>query len=699
MSADNPNSTDTPAPPPPVGAFDPANPIPGQAIQANGGQFYYLGDNPTTGAPLWSSFVSAKSGAIVISGRLVDPETGTVIADFSNPSGGSGGGISPTTAYSEQQANARDAASLAQNQQQYQSTQDMQRAINDQQFALSQGTLTGTYGGAPTENARQFDQGQALNYYKYLSDVVANPRNIMQSLFQIRGQPAPAGSGQFSNVNTLQQFNAPQLRIQGQTIGYPSAGPSSVGGPAGALSSAGTAAGPSAPPGFVAPSYANPAAAAGRVQQALGPGVSWAAGNLAGFDKSGMPLTTGAPSQLGGGSPLLPGQTEDPTFQAFRQNVANNALGGNVTQEQAMNPKAVGPNGLAIYKKGGVMTETVVGKGTTTGKGYVFNENPRKPEGIVPASYLPKFLQQRHGQQVGGQKRYAIGGVIGDNTDPYLVDPYAGGSPTLYGPAPGTGSGPLPSGYDPTYSSTPIDYSTTTYNGVNAPPPTSPTPIPTATTDPTTTTISGVSAYGTPGGYSAPTTTAPAPTNTNPFSGPVSAPVSAPAPTGYVSPMVQQPAIQQPLGTPQASHNFTATGAPGPGLTPGAVSPAGTFGNLSGNMPQFLPGEDNGGAIGQLIASGYLPPFLSRTLAQARGVQSQGTNQPQALNLPGGLPLVSRLNELQMSPSEKSAFESLISASGIDPTDYWAYVDSLAPQGGTASFAPAFGNSFGAYRQ
>jgi hypothetical protein len=90
-----------------------------------------------------------------------------------------------------------------------------------------------------------------------------------------------------------------------------------------------------------------------------------------------------------------------------------------------------------------------------------------------------------------------------------------------------------------------------------------------------------------------------------------------------------------------------------------------------------------------------LPSFLGRTFAQQHGSTEFGTNQPQKFNLPNDVPLVSKLAYQQMSPSERSAFQSYISAYGIDPSDYFDYVQSVSPQGPSAR-DPLFGTPFSA---
>lgn len=95
---------------------------------------------------------------------------------------------------------------------------------------------------------------------------------------------------------------------------------------------------------------------------------------------------------------------------------------------------------------------------------------------------------------------------------------------------------------------------------------------------------------------------------------------------------------------------------------------------------------------------GAVPPFLARSLAQQKGIQEFGTNQPNPTILPPGAPALSTMAWSQMDPSEQQAFLSYISALGIDPADYLALIQRLAPQGGRAQ-APLFGASLTPYWQ
>ena len=99
-----------------------------------------------------------------------------------------------------------------------------------------------------------------------------------------------------------------------------------------------------------------------------------------------------------------------------------------------------------------------------------------------------------------------------------------------------------------------------------------------------------------------------------------------------------------------------------------------------------IPGSQFGGgniasALGQ---AGVIPPFLQRVLAQQQGDVTQGTNTPQAGGPPPGVPLVSSLALIQMSPSERLGFQGLVESSGMRWEDYLDLVKRSSPQGQAA---------------
>jgi len=650
------------------GTYDPTNPLPGQFIDANGGRFYVLGSDPKTGNPIWSSFVSDKGNTVVIGGRLVDAGTGQVLADFSSGAGGGGESLSPNTVYSNQQQNARDAAQLAQQQQQFLEKFGMDKAINDQTQQLKQGEALGYYNGKPTlerdrlsQDQSQFNTKTAIDYYTKLANLAANPRNFVELLNVTRGVPAPANSAQYSNVAQYQRGN----------------------------------------PNIPMPSFMSP------VEQRQ-PVAQQAAAN----PQSQVPGYNAATQSTGYTSPYqgLSGFNTDGTLR----------LAPNDPDKERL--MAAHPGQYRVgFAQGGVLPEPIVGRGLISGKTYTFNE--KGPEGVVPADMLPKFLQQRHGRAGA----YANGGMLGfDAGDSYNpnpqydpVDPYT--APTYTGP--NDPSNPYSNSYNPYdvqttqaygpqvptgYGSvmTPgVDYSAIGASLAAAADASNPNIQPTPARD-----ITGAGLYGTP---------------TTPTVTPTTSTVSQTPTVDPYANLVQQstgrlggdyfekvqpgiaydPTIQtirQPTQLPQGggtpTTDSTLTSSVGGTVTPRDVAAPGTFGNISGNRPTFLPGEDMGGTIGQLIASGMLPAFMTRLLGQARGDQSVGTNTPQPFDLPAGLPLTSSLALAQMTPSERAALESIVSSYGIPWEDYVAQVTASSPSG-AATQLPAFGQPFLSYRQ
>jgi hypothetical protein len=148
---------------------------------------------------------------------------------------------------------------------------------------------------------------------------------------------------------------------------------------------------------------------AAQVKQALAPGISIGIGNGTG------PGAT-PPLHVGGNTPVPAGVTEDPTFQRFRQDVADNIVKGQVSaDQQAAGPKAVGPGGIAIYKSGGRIPEPVLGIGMHSGQHYLFGE--AGPEHVVPGA------GSKPAPPLHGTNAYAAGGTIG--YDPSTPGPSA----------------------------------------------------------------------------------------------------------------------------------------------------------------------------------------------------------------------------------------------------------------------------------
>jgi hypothetical protein len=90
-----------------------------------------------------------------------------------------------------------------------------------------------------------------------------------------------------------------------------------------------------------------PVDSAALVKRAMAPGISVGVGNVSGLDAKGQPIVTSPATHYGGTTPAP--ADEIPTFQIFRQNVANDAASGRVSATQAGNPVGMGPGGIAIY--------------------------------------------------------------------------------------------------------------------------------------------------------------------------------------------------------------------------------------------------------------------------------------------------------------------------------------------------------------
>jgi len=151
------------------------------------------------------------------------------------------------------------------------------------------------------------------------------------------------------------------------------------------------------------------------------------------------------------------------------------------------------------------------------------------------------------------------------------------------------------------------------------------------------------------------------------------------------------------------------------GLTPpgqvgaGSPIPAGlNVSNVAETLPGFLQGiisAASGGAspsaatpsatsfqpanlVSALQQQGVVPPFLSRVFGQAEGNAAVGTNTPQTGAPPEGVPLVSSLALMQMSPSEREGFRGLVEGSGMTWEDYLDLVQRASPARRTDNTGP-----------
>ncbi len=620
---------------------------------------------------------------------------------------------------------AQNQIALAERQRQFNEQFGMDKARGDQQQQIAQGNLQ--LGQSRLgEDQRQFDAGQALNYYKYLSELASNPRNFVQSLFAQRGQVAPAAANGQGNVDAIQRYlpfllggaqtqtqaapNTATVRMQPYLQDSPMAQPANrfAGG---------------------VDLVAQTNARQGMPQSAPAP-----------MPRAQMSSVTTTPTTIDYGQ--MAGQTVNTPTQALSNGqTATLAYNAPVTQSgiQANEDAANGvarvtdpfgnerTYGGGQYAKGGIIPEPVVGRGVVSGQPYTFGE--KGPEAVIPSNMLPKFLEGRHGKTVDGTRSYALGGDLGyDSSGWSPANPYEYPDYTSdYGP--------------PTYEQ--FIANPGNYGGSVAPEPMGPvaaTPTDGYATDPY-----GVGAY-TGGGFSvghdyvAETNQLvsggggpyePSPTGgggtsgggaaepTNPFGEPIETPTtpgatpvavpSTPVAVGGGGPYKGGPIGAEPTADPsqyipqfvrppvsQPQGNGTYSGSLG-GVTPADVAPPGTFNSQSQSqpLPTYLPGEDSGigGVLAQLRSLNAVPPFLTRLFAQSQGDASQGTNIPQPNTLPKDVPLISSMAYSQMNPSEQQALLSYVSAYGVTPDDYLAMIRANSPQGGTAQ-APLFGNRF-----
>lgn len=121
------------------------------------------------------------------------------------------------------------------------------------------------------------------------------------------------------------------------------------------------------------------------------------------------------------------------------------------------------------------------------------------------------------------------------------------------------------------------------------------------------------------------------------------------------------------------------------GATRGGGAPAAAgAGVSSSSLAAPQPGAS---LLSSLEGEGVVPPFLQRILAQAQGDASQGTNMPQQTALPDGVPLVSSLSLLQMSPTEREGFRGFVEGSGMNWDDYLDMIKRSSPGAASASQA------------
>ena len=390
-------ATGTPLPPPPANGggdeFDPSTDQVTDVVSLPGGkQVSYIGKD----GKLKTTFISDDKGS---------------------------GGVTASTAFSQQQQNARAQADLAEQQRQFNEMFGFNKAKYNQDYELERG--------------------------KTLLSLGSRPDTLTRYLYAIRGlQPPQALGGQgqtlpgYSNIfATPQNQGGAPMPTGGKNAAPPLGGqPSLVGG--------------GAPQGNY---NINP------VTRQPDPGLPSGTGYLpgpnpyiAGLDpKTGVP--TGAPKMLDYGVQSVPGtkltqgMTAADLGAVSRTALATPKFQAQTAAEQSrvapgQKPRFIGSGGALIYGEGGVIPEPVVGQGMTSGQSYLFGE--KGPETVVPATedysgnpqpdlmeIVKMFMEKgksghaAFGKQLammlsekqGAQNSYASGGTIGYN--PELFNP------------------------------------------------------------------------------------------------------------------------------------------------------------------------------------------------------------------------------------------------------------------------------------
>lgn len=530
---------------------------------------------------------------------------------------------------------------------------------------------------------RQQEQDLAKNkfgfdVYNKLADLASNPRNYMEQFFRFRGSPVPSQAGQYGNggqqgIVPFEQFLPNFLQSAfGASSPAGAAGPSSLAAPAssnpraGGMFGARSATG--APAGPLVGSQANPNPMPTPVQ--AGPPITQL--------KAGASAPTPISQFVSPTGQGAPGQQ----FQGVQQTpIAFNA--------HADAPIVGAPGGLdqpvqlpKLYADGGTlrMTEPHAIVNLLSGKVAAIAGEQRGsgPHGFVPetASFdgkaiirdendIPATQSPHPGDPIAPQEPTPPVPPGGASLDPG-VNPSAPDFGALAGGVTSAGSA-----LAPFLGTVPVE---TPHDFAVAPPP-----------PPVTTTA----------------TTLPFEKEMPPLPPPLvppQPPVVPPTPPGVppTTSSVDRPEVggaMPPTVTPPSPF---APPTPAPNPTPSFAAPSLSFlqqlQNLSqtpsglGKNPTFLP--ENAAQANPIVASlmqnNAFPPFLQRIFAQQQGLAGLGTNVPQQTNLPPGVPLASRLAISQMSPSELAAFQSFISANGVDWTDYLNMVDAASPQGGAS---------------
>lgn len=617
-------------------------------------------------------------------------------------------------------ANARLAAQtaandLAEKQREFDAGQISMTAYQAAQIADAQAK------NALTQQQQQFDQ------FTKLSDLAANPRNFMQTFFLHRGFQPPAGSAAYGNGYALPDF------MGGKTSAASASGP--VGGKfttgSGTAAPVNRAGGASTPGLFGSAANPNPMP----TPTYAGPAIT----ELKAGATTPTPISQYHAPIVSNG--VVQGQGQGAVGQQF-QGVMGTPIAFNDHADAAIvgapggldQPKQLygaggpyyGPNNVnapTAFAKGGITPEPIMGVGMhsnptmfhalsqSPGHKYLIGEEG--PEGVVPANYLPKFLQSRHGKQalmhepmpsgdlassdtnygtnVGGMgTTYANGGVIAYGDGGMIGPPEGASGGDMMAMFAAGGPLGMPSQAMQAAMRSPLMGRTMDGGAMGV------------TGD--ITAFAGGGSLGTPGGYTAtpemqqdyakqtqdylakngsmsgftPTAySAPQPTTTTPepaedYIPPTPTPTySAPA-SSYGSQSIQTGAKSIISATPNTSSTYSSPVTPAPAVT--AQQPTATS-----NTNPYSTNPTYSGTVSpydQLSQAGAIPPFLSRVMAQGAGNQAYGTNLPQMAYLPPGVPLVSQLAYDQMSPSEQQALQSYVSSYGVTPEDYLAQIKS-----------------------
>ncbi|MDE1822255.1 MAG: hypothetical protein KGI98_15560 [Euryarchaeota archaeon] len=403
-----------------AGVYDPANPVPGTRIP--GTNIVYLGDD-VSGTP---KFTNAGRSTTVVNGKLVDTETGQVIADYGRAgTGAAGASVQAEQIRAQQQVLDRERLS-----QEFQQTYGLDKQKADQLAQYQQAQLQQNQMDL-AEKQRQFNldlaqKGQGLDVQRgnKLLEIGSRPETLLRYLYAIRGLQAPQG-GQTSALPGYSPGN------YGAPPAYPPLGPQGIGAP---------------PPDRSVTGISIPEAASGKAVPAPvtvpegqqgPPGFQSAPG--IGAQTFGAPVTIPqaqqnhmivAPTSVQTAGPKLapvtiPGLTSqgqtvsyDPRFGLQNTAAINQAAyaanpstvpklgptaGGGVQTAggffgSAANAKAAG------FDKGGVIPEPVIGRGLVSGQIYTFNEDtlqdPSKAETVVPAGKTLAEVKDKAGTKL-----------------------------------------------------------------------------------------------------------------------------------------------------------------------------------------------------------------------------------------------------------------------------------------------------------